>query len=592
MGNPAPAKSRKRPGKKYDENRGADRKKGPGRYRAKIEPQKRGPGRNPDSPRKQQRRTKRELIQIELRAEQMREGLRRHGRTGSVSEEKIQRCASRLWTILKERRKRTPLDRMNPELAEKLPPHHRIVTEGALRQTAAAKEIRRRLEVQPLAGPKADRAVAIAIIERNLFSRSPVQIKWHWEDFTQTSFPILEWAYDDPAGRASGLSLSGTYELINGRPGRQRDRQLGLLDRVDPDFLVDLTVEAWLELARCGRWPHMTKALAFDGTKLPQHLLQVQSVSPEHERLLNAGFSDEFCAFGYHGDDGWRGHNGMALTSVVGPPVAVLLKPYRGSVVERSAALELTAELFRRAGGDFVDWEIGVGDRAFFNGEFCDRMLYCYGIKIVCPWVPEWASGEWADNMGNPYCDCGGKRKDMRYVRASYFYTPAERLKLGLRPGEDLRHVVKDVQRWPHIDYRCEVCGTRKTTWPHYIDRGDERIWRAHLYPWFPFKDTHRSNRPGQNRYDMRLDYGGGRGASESFNYTLKRDFLGLTGAAKARCIQSERQMRWYVYGRALAIVLRRLAYVDGTYSSYAARVPEILMKPGLVRLLRELGLL
>lgn len=171
----------------------------------------------------------------------------------------------------------------------------------------------------------------------------------------------------------------------------------------------------------------------------------------------------------------------------------------------------------------------------------------------------------------------------MRYQEAQGFMDLAARAEKGIKQGEDIR----DPELWrrleqpqpkpPRIIYRCEKkeegCGKRETLWAGKA---------PHVYTWAPHKYDVHKGRP--NRGDLRKDLLALRSASESLNNAVKYDFLGNAGAAKPRCIQTEQQMQWYVWGRHLARLLRQLVLLDGTFERYAAEVSALgLDRPGLV---------
>jgi hypothetical protein len=598
------------------------------RYKADLTKLLRKPGRT--------RRPKRDLTQIELRAERMRRAFRRKGRP--FDEEKVIEKAITAWAILVARLDAPDASRRNPVPAPQIVGVHPLVMHAAKVRSRYGQEIRAKLRDRNDGGREAaEHAInlAAAVVERNLYENLPVEVKRAWTDFECEARPLQEWAYGDDIypseaqkrehekrvargetkpGHGMGRSLPNINGLISGKTEtikedeeqedgsvKQVKRKVwipGVLDRVDPTFLESLTVEAWLELHQSGKWPDYGTAMSIDGTRLPVARDHRQSASLRDDMLMNGRFAQEECAYGYHGDgEGWRGFNGMFLSDAIGPPFAPVQELPPANCHEPDYVAPLLDKFYSHVGDDWTRLKVLIGDKAFFSNATCEMLTFRFGLMPLFPWHPSMAAVEtrqvinerkvevpdWSHNMGVPQCTCGGFPRDMKYIECTPWYGPEKRRELGLRPGQDIRPIL--VQRkldWPRVRYQCKACKKRVDLFVH---------WAPAVYTYFPYKDVHSARSGHASRYQVRMEYLVRRGGAESLNNALKYRCFGLAGTRTARCIKSRNQMLWYAYGRNLSLILERLLYVNGAFTTTLEAVRgQRLDEPGLLRRLRDAG--
>jgi hypothetical protein len=555
-------------------------------------------------------RPKRDRIQINARVQHYRRCARAKGKP--INEMRFRRAASAWWEITKARVTLPHRSRRQAEGSPrpKVATDHPLIMQAAKVRSSAGQEIRRRLrDYDPGDGRPANRDLAAAIVERNLYEDLAVQFRRPFLDFTAEARPLLEYAYDEPYfdeedaakapedddRRPQGISENNVSGLINGRPKYNKDGiripgayQPGMLNDIDPDFLLDLGVDAWLETGRLyeqrnPRWGrNWGVVMSVDGTRLPLAAEQRQSFSVEDDLELNGRFTLDEVAYGYHGPGtGWRGHNGMFLSDALGPMLAPVMKLIPANENEAPFVPALLDSFYDRVGADWTRTRFLLGDREFFHQDLCESLAFRYGLIPLFPWNASEAGKltPWTSNRGVPYCECTGRRVDMRYLEGTWF-GPKDRHRLGLVPGQDIRDVLP-TRDWPRVRYECEHCPNSETLWVHKA---------AHINTWAPLKDVHRHGRP--DRYRLRWDYLSRRGASESLNNSLKYRCFGIGGPIAARCVKTQRQMLWYAYGRNLSMILERLAYADGSYMRVRdAVIAQGLHKPGLLRRMRDAGM-
>lgn len=567
-----------------------------------LAPLQHRPGREPKEPVERQRRRERgekmrerkpslrDRMQIVFIKEHLARKAMMRGLV--VSDARLQEIAEARWEkeVARWRRRPAPQNELI-DLQERREREqhgdHRWIRHAAMRRTFAGQAIHDKLmgSVRSTGAPS-QHELAVAVIQKLIYDEGPIVLRFAYQDFACTSVPLLEFAYDSPAVRrphrrhldtTRPISESAVRDAINGywrtdRKTGERTFIKGILDRVDPAFIKDLLFEVYLEMVATGKWPNMGRAFSIDGTFVPARLLQQQSVSPDHERLLNGRMQDGDCAFGYHGSDKRvRGYNGLFACDPHAPVYAAAAQLLLANADEGTAAVDLTHDyctrLHERAVRDgafpLPDLAYSIGDRAFSRPDVCFDLVFRYGLHPVFPWKNDKHTAKWAKNQGVPICDSCGI--EMRYRDAEGFVGPAERWKLGLKPGDDLRKLIEVTpgMRRPCIAFKCPGTPDKKCKRVTKVNVEDA----PHIYTYLPHRDVHCPDRE-TNRYRDRCDLLANRNSSESLNSVMKYKCWGLMGAGATACVGSKQQMEWYTYGRLLAQGLRRLVTNNGIYKS------------------------
>ncbi len=432
-------------------------------------------------------------------------------------------------------------------------------------------------------------------------------------------FESTQWAQDFPADHGAReesstfQTLMGVYK--NAQPSEEDPtkyepgywKQRGIIGREVHDWadiFGRLNHWAAVELHQAAGIPLTDLAVSIDGAVFASSKEPRKSVSELDEDLLNGHMTS--ATHGTHDEQNWiRGHNivslnlipsgvaeNFSLTTMAATETSVV-----GGMLERSFRYhdELMADPPEGIKPEDFTIRYLVGDKHFNTKAMCGYLVFNQGIIPAFPWKKDMAKQmetpdgkpTWAENMGVPYCSCGGTKKDMRQEEVNYFPDAAYRAKLSeklvaqgdapLRPGDDVLEAIKKVKgaRKPEIRYVCQTCGIGETM---TLTRDN-----VHINTVLPYKNVHMPNGGNQDkdRYLIRKDLLGQRNASETLNSVLRRRGLAANGALKAKWVSNPERLRFLTYGRLWATTMRKLVWFTGALQNSYLEAEELgLLRP------------